>query len=162
MKFLPNLLLLPFLLVACATGPRFETGGTDRAVTPKAAVAEQTINQGKTVIWGGVILNVANLKDSTRLEILAYPLDGNQEPQLDRTPLGRFILGYAGYLDPADYAEGRTITVRATIGGTTEGRIGETSYTYPMVTSGQVYLWPRTTRQDRSNVSFGLGIGIGF
>lgn len=159
-RILP-LLLMVLLLAACASGPRFDTRGTDRAMTPKAAVAEQPVTKGKTVIWGGVILNVTNLRDSTRLEILAYPLDGNQKPNPGETPLGRFIVGYAGYLEPADYTEGRMVTVRGILGGTTQGRIGETDYTYPLLTSGQIYLWPRSGRQDRSNVQFGIGIGIG-
>ncbi len=155
------ILLATFILGACAGGPRFDARDTDRAVTPKAAVAEQAIAKGKTVIWGGVILNTVNLRDSTRLEVLAYPLDGNQKPKLAETPLGRFIVGYAGYLEPADYAEGRVVTVRGTIGGITQGRIGETDYTYPLLTSGQIYLWPRGSQQDNSNVHFGIGIGIG-
>lgn len=161
MKSQSLLVLILLMLTGCASGPSFDASGTDRAMTPRSAVAEQDTAKGRAVIWGGVILNIANLPDHTRLEVLAYPLDGNQKPKLGDTPLGRFILGYAGYLEPADYTEGRLITVRGEVGGTTRGQIGETEYTYPMLTSGQVYLWPRATQQDRSNVHFGIGIGIG-
>ena len=60
-----SLVLIPLLLLgACASGPTFETGGVDRALTPRGVAAEPQPAIGQTVLWGGVILTTTNLKDS--------------------------------------------------------------------------------------------------
>jgi len=154
--------LIPALISACASGPKFDASGVDRALTPRAAVAEQEIVVNRSVLWGGVILKTTNLENDTRLELLAYPLDGRQRPIRDSDPLGRFIVVYTGYLEPADYAEGRMVTVLGTVGNTVAGKIGETDYTYPLLSPEKVYLWPREQSRALSNIQFGIGIGLGF
>ena len=154
--------LIPVLICACASGPKFDVSGVDRALTPRAAVAERKIVANRSVLWGGVILKTTNLENDTRLEVLAYPLDGRQRPIRDSDPLGRFIAVYTGYLEPADYAEGRMVTVLGTVGNTVAGKIGETDYTYPLLSPEKVYLWPREQSRALSNIQFGIGIGLGF
>ena len=156
---LPFILLL--LLSACASGPTFETGGVNRALTPRGVTAEPPPAMGQSVVWGGVILTTTNLKDTTQIEVLAYPLDSDEWPLRDNQPLGRFILLQDGYLEPADYAEGRLISVTGTVAGTRAGRVGESDYAYPVISARQVYLWPRERAQDRTRVIFGVGVGFG-
>jgi len=157
--------LLPALLslfVACASGPTFDTGGVDHSLTPRRVATELQESRGKQVLWGGVILAITNLKDSTRIEALAYPLDSNNRPQRDSDALGRFIIERPGYLETATYSEGRLITVRGTVSRTQSGRIGESDYAYPVVSAQQLYLWPRSGGYDGTSVHFGIGVGIGF
>jgi hypothetical protein len=97
------------LLAGCAAGPRFDTKGVDRAVTPRQAAAEMPQVQGRRVLWGGVVVNSTNLAEATRIEVLAYPLDSAQEPNLDANPLGRFLVLKQGYLETADYSQGRRL-----------------------------------------------------
>jgi outer membrane lipoprotein len=154
---LPLLLLL--LLSACASSPAFNTTGVDRSLTPREAASRGQSATGKSVQWGGVILSTTNLKDSTQVETLAYPLDADARPQTDDTPLGRFIFEQGGYLEPASYAEGRQITVVGTVTGTRAGQVGESDYIYPVITARQLHLWP--PGQDRDGVGLGGFIGIG-
>ena len=162
MKRLQGLLILltVLLLGACASGPRYPTEGVELSLTPRQATAEAAAVQGKTILWGGMIINSSNLKDQTRLEILAYPLDSSQYPQTDSPPLGRFLLLKDGYLETVDFAPGRLVTVRGPLAGTRSGQVGETGYTYPLVKARDLYLWPRAGRSE-PRVHFGVGVVFG-
>jgi outer membrane lipoprotein len=162
-RLLRRLPLMALLLAACAGRPAFDTSRVDLAATPRSAVAELPATVGTPVLWGGVILNTVNREASTRLEMLAYPLDGNQKPMRDSDPLGRFILERRGFLEPASYAEGRMLTAVGTVVGSESGRVGDSDYLYPVVEAGDLYLWPTERAYDRgSSVHFGVGVGIGF
>lgn len=152
------LLLSLSLLSACASGPQYDTRDVDLAVTPRQAVAESDLLRGKAVLWGGVIIASSNLQDMTQFEILAYPLDSRQRPQTDRKPLGRFIAQQPGYLEVADYTQGRLLTVTGRLDGTLDGRIGESDYTYPVVTAVRHYLWSESDGGPRTSVHFGIGV----
>jgi outer membrane lipoprotein len=155
------LLLLLLLLSACATGPAFNTGGVDRSLIPRDVASRPQPATGKSVLWGGVILNTSNLKDSTQIEMLAYPLDASERPQTDATPLGRFILEQRGYLEPASYAEGRQLTVVGTVSGSRAGQVGESDYNYPVISARQLHLWPAVSARDGVGVGGFIGIGTG-
>lgn len=64
------------LLAACASGPGISTDGVNETATPGRASVEIDTLRGDNVLWGGRIVNSTDLEDSTRLEVLAYPLDG--------------------------------------------------------------------------------------
>jgi outer membrane lipoprotein len=149
------------LLGACASGPNFNTYGVDRALTPRGVAAAPQPASGKLVLWGGVIVSTANLKDRTQIEVLAYPLDSNERPKQQDDPLGRFILEQAGYLEPASYAEGRLVTVVGTVSGVLPGTVGESDYTFPLVTARQLTLWPTSRGDDGTSIHFGIGAGSG-
>ena len=158
-RILPVILIL--LLSACASGPTFNAGGADRTLTPSSVAARPQLATGKSVQWGGTILSTTNLKDSTQIEVLAYPLDTDGRPQDSSNPLGRFILEQAGYLEPATYAEGRQLTVVGTVTGTQVGQVGESDYNYPHIAARQLYLWPANQGRDSVGVGGYIGIGVG-
>ena len=122
-KFLTLFFLL--LLSGCASTPDFNTAQVDHSLTPQGAVAEPAINIGKMALWGGTIIDTRNLTEATRLEVLAYPLDGSHRPLLESKPLGRFIIMSPGYLEPNAYAAGRLVTVLGTVVESQTGKIGE-------------------------------------
>lgn len=166
-------IILSLLLSACASDPAFNTGGVDRTLIPRDVASRAEPAIGKSVQWGGVILSTTNLKDSTRIEVLAYPLDADERPQTGSTPLGRFILERSGYLEPATYAEGRQITVVGTVTDTQRGQVGDADYNYPIIAARQLHVWPVGQERDGVGVggfigigtgggSWGSGIGIGF
>lgn len=155
------LLLSSLLLSACATGPKYPTKGVEMSLTPQQAVTEADMQRGKNVLWGGMIVNSTNLDTRTRLEVLAYPLDSNQRPQIDEQPYGRFLLYKEGYLETVDYAAGRRITVLGRITGIQDGKVDESSYTYPVVEADQLYLWSRKEASSEPRVHFGIGVIFG-
>jgi outer membrane lipoprotein len=147
------------LLAACAGSPSIDSTGVDRGLSPRSVAAGPQPAMGKDVLWGGVIIQTTNLKDSTQIEVLAYPLDSNERPQRDRDALGRFLLVKDGYLEPESFAEGRMISVVGTVSDTRTGRVGETTHDFPVITARQLTLWPQG--REGGGMSFGIGAGSG-
>ena len=152
--------LLTGLLLGCAQRPSFDTSQVSPTLSPQQALAEETSQQGKQILWGGMIIHANNLADGARLEILAYPLDGNHAPRLDRPPMGRFLLRHDGYLETVDYAPGRRLTVHGDFVRIEEGMVDQSPYRYPVVQARELHLWPRgEPAQPRLN--FGIGVVFG-
>lgn len=151
------------LAAGCATGPRFDTGRYDTAVTPSEASRSADALSGREVLWGGLIVDAHNLEEGTEIEILGYPLDRSQRPDTDRPPVGRFLAVTEQYLETVDYSEGRLITVAGTFGGTRAGRIGAAHYIYPVVETGpaRLHLWPISRGDSGSRFSIGVGVMLG-
>lgn len=151
------------LLAACATGPGFETEGVNTALGPNDVTqARADALEGERVIWGGVVIASRNLEEVSELEVLGYPLDEyNQKPQVDETPLGRFLVRRSGYLETADYGQGRLVTVTGRFMGLREGRVGEARYLYPVVDAERIYLWSREYRSTTPRFHFGVGVIFG-
>ena len=155
-----SLLLLTSLLTACASTPAFDTSTVVKSLTPRSVIAEPAGSQGKTALWGGTILDTQNLKDSTRIEVLAYPLDSSQRPLLSGKPLGRFIIQQQGYLEPASYSQGRLVSVIGSVGESQRGKVGESAYTYPVINAEQLHLWSPESGRSRTGFRFGIGIQL--
>lgn len=160
MSYKIYLLSIFTLLLSCASTPEFDTSQVDHSLTPQSVIAEPEVSRGKVALWGGTILDTVNLKDATQIEMLAYPLNASHRPLLESKPLGRFIIKHAGYLEPTSYAQGRQLTVLGSISGSQRGKVGESSYDYPVISDKQLHLWSQSSDRDRSNVHFGVGIGI--
>lgn len=158
------LILLPLLLLlaGCASKPRFDTAETALDVTPAQAVSDKERLEGTRVLWGGVIVAARNQADRTQLEVLGYPLNDRQRPIPDAEPQRRFLAVKQGYLETADYAQGRWITVTGKLTGTRAGRVGEADYTYPVVGIEDIELWPKAEGQRRNEPRFHFGIGVIF
>jgi outer membrane lipoprotein len=146
------------LLSACASGPKYPTEEVALTLTPQQAVSEAAGQAGKRVLWGGMIINSTNLEGRTRLEVLGYPLDSNQQPQTDQQPYGRFLLFRKGYLETVDYAAGRQITVLGKFTGVQSGQVDETRYSYPVVEAEELYLWSRRQESSEPRLQFGIGV----
>lgn len=148
------------LLVSGCAGARLDTSRVDPGLDPAEAAAEPERVRGRFVKWGGLLVQTTNRSDSTELEVLAYPLTRGGEPRTGRAPLGRFLARRGAYLDPAEFAPGRTVTVVGPLAGTVQGRIGEAEYAYPLVEAEQVRLWP--PGYSHSEPRFRIGIGAIF
>jgi outer membrane lipoprotein len=164
MQKLPQTILsLSLLLSACATTPPIDMSGTDGTLTPSQAVTNIDAARGRRVAWGGTIINTNNRQNTTEIEILGYPLDTGGRPDSTGTAQQRFLIVHSGYLESADYRAGRLVSAVGTITETRTGKVGEAPYTYPVLLTDQLYLWPGDEqRQSESNVRFGIGIGIIF
>lgn len=150
--------LLPLALYACAAGPRFDSSGIDPGLTPTRASQQMESLRGQRVLWGGVVIATSNLADATQIEVLGYPLESNQRPDIGASPQGRFLIHREGYLEPTDYAQGRVVTVVGRLREVRPGRIGETDYLYPVVEADQIHLWPRDSGRPATRFNFGVGV----
>jgi outer membrane lipoprotein len=166
------LILISALLLnsACSTMDSVAPSG-NRSVTPDQIVQRKGAPTASPVEWGGVIISLKNLKRSTELEAIAYPLMQDGRPDTDKPPVGRFIAVKDGYLEPVDYARGRQVTASGKIDRLREGKVGEAAYVFPVLLIRQIRLWPKRYVGDSSpgfNFGFGassggsIGVGIGF
>lgn len=151
--------LLAATLGGCATP--FDVGKADRNLTPREAAQTPAIAHNREVAWGGTIVNGKNLANNTQLEVVAYPLDSSNRPKQGADPLGRFLVIHPGYLETADYAPGRQISVVGTVTETRTGKVGEAPYVYPVVTANRLHLWPVETQTQSNEPRFHFGIGVG-
>ena len=153
-------LALAAALTGCATAPPVPVEAA-RADLPPFRVATMENVPAESVVWGGSIVSVNNLADTTELEILSYPLDRKFRPVIRERTEGRFILVMPGYVEALDWPHGRFVTVRGRLRGVREGRIEESDYVYPILDVEDVHLWPRNFPYEEPRVSFGIGVGPG-
>jgi len=99
--------------------------------------------KGRTIIWGGIILETVNHGDETVLTIMQVPLDSQKRPVDPDESTGRFMVLRKGFLDPYIYCKGREITVAGIITGKEEHAIGDITYVYPVVLSRHIHLWEK-------------------
>lgn len=153
-------LLLALALAGCAAGPQTRSAADS---SPAAVAADPARFQGQRTEWGGQIVAVHNLRNRTELEVLAYPLSSGGRPASAGTPLGRFIAVRSGFLEPADFAPGRLVTVSGVIGLPREGSVGEARYLYATLSAENLRVWDSSYPYQPSGVyPFGtIGVGVG-
>jgi outer membrane lipoprotein len=148
------LLLIAWLITAGACSPFSESlrREVDTTLTFKDVQKSPERFAGRTVMWGGIIIETQNRKDGTAvIKVLETRLDSSGEPENPDVSSGRFLVRHTGFLDPAIYSRGREITVIGTIGGKEELPIGEVHYTYPVLQAKEIKLWER--RRDARRFS---------
>lgn len=155
-----KLLFLGVLALTACASPVFDPQGVDPALTPERAVARLPAVEDRRVIWGGRIIASRNLENGTELVVLGFPLSRAQRPEIQARPVGRFIALFPGYLETGIHAPDRLVTVEGRVAGLETRRVGQARYDYPVMTADAVHLW-KQGRDSRSNVHFGIGIGIG-
>jgi outer membrane lipoprotein len=146
-------------LAACAA-PVFKDAPASVA-TPIEVAAQPERYHGADVVWGGKILAVRNLADTTEVQVVAYPLDRAQRPDQNAPTHGRFIIALPGYVEPLDYPAGRFVTLRGRVARSRASRVDDRDMVFPLVADATVHLWPANFPYERPRVSFGIGVGIG-
>lgn len=132
--------LLTAVMTACATTESL-TISPDETVVQPYQVSAAGADTGRRVAWGGTVIRVENRSERTRLEMLAFPLGSDGVPDTGRSPTGRFMADYRGFLDPVDYAPGRRATLRGRITSSHSGKVGDAPYQYPVIEVEEVRLW---------------------
>jgi len=117
----------------------------DPTITFQQILKNPNAYLGKTVLWGGEIIETILQKDgSSEIEVFQRPLGVRGEPKLTATSEGRFLVHDVRYLDPYLYHRGKKITVAGEIIGQKIKFLGEMEYRYPLVSAKQIYLWPES------------------
>ena len=156
------MLIVLALLGGCVTGPGYDSERYRVDISPEQVSSDFESYRNSEVLWGGVLVSVTNMEKVTQLEVLAYPLKSNQFPDTDGNPTGRFLVIRDGYLEPVDYAPGRTVTVTGQLGEARESQVGSAEYIFPVVRPDQIHLWPRGSENYGPVWHFGVGVGVGF
>jgi outer membrane lipoprotein len=131
------------LLAGCATTVPLSIR-TAPPGSPTLAVVRDNPDQyvGGKVRWGGIIAGVENRAKETWLEIVGRPLTNSGRPAPQGRSGGRFLARVGTFLDPAVYAQGKSVTVVGTLQQSVQRPIGQYPYRFPVVRTEMVYLWP--------------------
>ncbi len=155
--------LFAIMLTACAVTSPFgsaQLSGADKTLSYQQAVTDSESLRGRRIVWGGSIIETRNLSQHTEVVVLAYPLGAQAQPLISKSALGRFVLIWPGYLEPADYASGRWLSVIGDLDGLRDEPLGESRHTYPVIQAQYLYLWPHATGPAVSP-RFHIGVGVG-
>ncbi len=162
-QFVKSLLLILsmilILLTAGCANVKFDTGDRQIAkISPAQALHEARDNGA--VIWGGRIIAVRNLQNTTEIEVLSYPLSNGHQPKIKHASGIRFLAIYPGYLEPTNYAPGRYISLFGELQGETGLMAGDYELLAPVMQVEQLHLWDANPDRWQNRVNFGVGIGI--
>jgi outer membrane lipoprotein len=147
------------LMWSCAT-PISEQAlkQADPGITFSELVKNPEKFKGRVVVLGGQVVSTTVKESGTWVEVVQKPLDGKHEPKDTDDSMGRFLIEYADFKDPAIYAQGRKITVVAEVQGKRTLPLKEIQYTYPVLTPRETHLWKS---RDMSEPRFHIGVGVG-
>lgn len=140
MPALIPVLMLLLLVAGCATTPDALRDVPEGFPDPERVRDEPAAHEGEAVRWGGRIVDVENAAGETRVIVLARALDGRGRPG-DSDGGGRFLARFDGFLDPAEYAAGRELTVVGEVAGVATRDVGEYPYRHPVVDVRSHVLW---------------------
>ena len=138
-----------FFLQACSNLPENIKNAPSVEIQLHDVLSDSNNYQNNPVRWGGKIIDVENKTDKTKIQILTYPLNYYGRPQLNQSPLGRFLTVSKQFLDPAIYTKDTEITISGSLQGTVEKRVGEKKITMPVVAIDAHHVWP----QNQQNYS---------
>jgi outer membrane lipoprotein len=156
---LPATLILLAALAGCAA-PVLKDAPAISPTTAEVAAAPERYHDAE-VVWGGKIVAIENLADTTEVAVVAYPLARGQRPDTRAPSQGRFVLVLPGFVEPMDFPPGRWLSLRGRVAGSEVRTIDRSEVVHPRVRDADVHLWPREFPDDRGHWSFGVGVGVG-
>ena len=143
-----SLLLLAGLLGGCATSelPAPVLENTEKVAFPQLA-QNPSAYEGRRIVLGGEVIHAKRLADRTEIEVLALPLDSTDEPTRNRAESqGRFLAYQTkDFLDPAILPPGTRVTIVGEGKAALRKRMDEVEYTYPVIESDYLQVWPVRT-----------------
>jgi len=136
-------MIMVLWLGGCASNlPRSIAEAPKVAVTVVQVQKQPAAFTGKTICWGGEILEVVNAEKHTDVLVLGRELENDGKPFVDGKIDARFIARFSGFREPADYPQGKRLTVSGVIMGLEIRKVGEYPYPYPVVEVVESHLWP--------------------
>lgn len=155
---------LLFLVAGC--GPVISENvlkTVDRDISFRSVVADPAKYNGKSVVFGGTIIDVENLEGITVMEIVQEGLNSQLKPVEEDVSAGRFLVKFDRFMDPAIFTKGKRITVAGVVTGTETRPLGKVNYRYPVIEPKEHYLWESRDYYDPyAWPGVGIGIGLGY
>jgi|SRR5690554_5723568 len=143
-QFIRYLTILAAVVVVSACASRYpqtiRTDATD-LVEFTQAQRQADVHEGRQARWGGVIADVRNSEDGTRIEVVNFRLNNFGRPRASDESQGRFVVYVNDFIDPEIYQRGRMVTALGQFQGLEQGQIGDFRYDYPVLAATGVELW---------------------
>jgi outer membrane lipoprotein len=149
------ILIVAITLHACGSQPVHPVAS--QSITPQQASSIEPMDVENLLQWGGVIIETRNLRKTTEIQILAYPLDKNGRPDSDTKSIGRFIARKPGYLEGVEYGVGREVTASGRLSAIREGKVADSNYRFPILLCDDITLWPQHKSGSKPRIRFGFG-----
>jgi outer membrane lipoprotein len=117
----------------------------DTTLTFKKVIQDPDACIGKTVFWGGEIIQVLPQDGTTVIEILQMPLGWRGRPGEASASEGKFLVLFREYFDFSHFNKGRKITMAGEIQRIVRGdeieSLSEKNYRYPLLLIEEIHLW---------------------
>jgi outer membrane lipoprotein len=167
-------LLAGLSLAGCVGNPPKPDAALAAQPTPAQVAASAKLPAGARLTWGGLVQSVHNFADSTRLEVLSYPLNADRQPITSLPAGGRFMLEMRGFLEPHDFPQGTAITAEGYVTRVLESRVGQAPYRFPLLKGERLEVWAQQQAAESASSpsvrwslgvgtsGSGVGVGIGF
>jgi outer membrane lipoprotein len=128
--------LVPLVFLGgCSVVPREIRKEADLTLSFRELRQNPEAYAGRSVLLGGEILRLDNLKEETELQVLQQPLGRRDVPIETDGSEGRFLIAHSGYLDPAVYRAGLYVTVVGEVMGATALKVGKAEQQVPVIRS---------------------------
>lgn len=134
----------------------------NRDIEFRQVAADPAKYTGKSVVFGGTILNVENMENVTEMEVVQEGMNSQLKPVERGESAGRFIVRFNRFMDPAIFSAGKRITVAGVITGTETRPLGKGTYRYPVIEPKEHYLWEPSDYDRGGGPRIGIGIGLGY
>jgi len=117
----------------------------------------------ESLVWGGRVNLVTNLRDRTLIEIRSYPLSGKRKPLTDRPSSGNFVLEMDGFIEPAELRPGLLVTATGRYAGMLSYREQAQTQRLPRLRGSGMHVWASapTARSSRQHPDVRWNLGIG-
>lgn len=143
------------VLAGCSAIPEpIKTPDNTALVSYSAASNNPQQVVGQQARWGGVIADVRNGEKFTVIEMVNFPLKRWGRPAVGDDSDGRFLALIDGFVDPAVYEQGRSLTILGTLQEPQTGKIDDYTYTYPVIKASGYYLWEKEKPQVDAEIDY--------
>ena len=138
--------LLSVLVLSCAPAisPKL-MAKVDSSLTFGKVLQDPDACKGKTVLWGGKVIQVLPQDETTLIEILQMPLGLRGKPEEAYASEGKFLILIRESVDFSQFDRGKKITVAGEIQGTAQQEkiesLSEGDYRYPVILSEEIHFW---------------------
>lgn len=161
MKLFLMTVLMIFLAACTQAIPKESLNKVDPNLSFQMLIKDPESYRGKNILVGGQILAVNVRGGESWVEVLQKPLDWQQRPKDTDESLGRFLVRFESFADPAIYTAGKMITVVGEVLGKKVQPLREMDYAYPVLIPRDHHLWkPEDSSSPRFNFGIGVGVGI--
>jgi len=161
MKLFLMIVLMTFLAACTQAIPKESLNKVDPNLSFQMLIKDPESHRGKSILVGGQILAVNVREGESWVEVLQKPLDWENRPKDTDESLGRFLVRFESFADPAIYTAGKMITVVGEVLGKKVQPLREMDYAYPVLIPRDHHLWKPEDLTTSPTFHFGVGVGVG-